>query len=139
LEGEPVVRELLRRSLEDFSLIEAATVEQAIRLFLARGRQVDLLVADVTLRVSSGTLVALLLRSEIPNLPVILTSGYPVSVWSDRTSAELDRLGPDSVEIVEKPYRAQALSNIVRELIGEPQPEKAMTAGINSPGGRAAA
>jgi len=124
LDDEPIVTEFLRRALKDFHLIDATTAEQAIRLFLAHDRKVDLLVADVALPRSSGIQVALLLRSAIPDLPVILT----VSIWNDGTSTELARLGSNSVAIIEKPYRAEALSKIVRELIGEPRLEEANTA-----------
>ena len=39
-----------------------------------------------------------------PDLPVILTSGYPVSGWSDRDAAGLERLGPGPVAILQKPF-----------------------------------
>jgi CheY-like chemotaxis protein len=133
LEDEPIVTEFLRRALKGFSLIEASTAEQALGLFISHDRQVDLLVAVVTLAVGSGTQVALLLRSAIPNLPVILTSGHPVSHWSDRAFAELERLGSNSLAIVEKPYRAQLLSKVVGDLIGERAPESAKGAGVNGP------
>jgi CheY-like chemotaxis protein len=64
--------------LKSYSLIEATTAEEALRLFSDHGRQVDLLIAAVTIPTSSGIQVALLLRSEIPDLPVLLTSSYPL-------------------------------------------------------------
>ena len=66
------------------NLIEAAAADEALRLFADRGHHVDLLVADVTLPIDSGLRVAFFLRSADRNLPVILTSGYPVSSWSVR-------------------------------------------------------
>lgn len=119
---------LLRHMLKQYSLIEAVSAEEALRLFTEHGRQVDLLVADVTMPISSGIQVALLLRSELPNLPVLLTSGYPVCAWSDRDSADLRRLGSKSVTILEKPFRAEVLRSAVCELIGTPPAEKVRTA-----------
>jgi CheY-like chemotaxis protein len=116
LEDEPSVMLVLRSMLEQHSLIEASTAEQALRLFTAHGRQVDLLLADVTLPTSSGIQVSLLFRSEAPDLPVILTSGYDLSAWSDRDSADLERLGSRSVAILQKPFQAQDLLDAVREL-----------------------
>jgi CheY-like chemotaxis protein len=128
LEDEPAVMVLLGHMLKQYSLIEAATAEQALRLFEDHDRRIDLLLADVTLPTSSGIQVALLLRSEIPNLPVILTSGYPLSVWSERDAADLERLGSTSVAIVQKPFKAQVLPNTVREMIGIVPFEAARTA-----------
>ena len=116
LEDNPSVMMVLRLMLETYSLIEASTAEQAIHLFTDHGRKIDLLVADVTLPTSSGIQVALLLRIEIPDLPVILTSGYPVNDWSDGDLADLGRLGANSVAILPKPFQGEVLSNAVREL-----------------------
>jgi len=124
LEDEPSVLKLLRHMLKQYSLIEATTAEEALLLFIDHDHQVDLLIADLTLPQLSGIQVALLLRSENPDLPVILTSGYPVSAWSDRDCADLGRLGSKSVAILEKPFRYQLVSDAVCELIGAPQAEK---------------
>jgi CheY-like chemotaxis protein len=118
LEDNPAVMTVLRVTLVQYSLVEASTAEQALRLFTESGRKIDLLVADVTLPTSSGIQVALLLRSKIPALPVILTSGYPVGAWSDRDSADLERLGSRSVAILQKPFQFQRLLKAVCELTG---------------------
>ena len=117
LEDNPSVMMLLRFILEQYSLIEASNAEEALRLFTDYGCQVDLLVADLLLPTSSGIQVALHLRSEVPYLPVILISGYPVSAWSDRDSADLEMLGSRSVRVLAKPFQAQELLNAVRELL----------------------
>jgi DNA-binding response OmpR family regulator len=118
LEDETDLMALLRHILKQYRLIEAATAEHALRLFGDHDRRIDLLLADVMLPTSSGIQVALLLRSEIPNLPVILTSGYPVTVWAEREAADLKRLGSNSLAILQKPFKTQVLPNTVREMIG---------------------
>ena len=118
LEDETSLLRLMRLMLKEYKLIEAVTAEEAIRLFTEHGRHVNLLVADVTLPISSGIQVALLLRSEVPDLPVLLTSGYPVSDWTGREYTDLQRLGSTSVALLSKPFQAQALLNAVRELTG---------------------
>ena len=128
LEDSPAVMLVLRLMLEQYRLIEASTAEQAMRQFTDHGRKIDLLVADVTLPTSSGIQVALFLRSEVPDLPVILTSGYSVSAWNDRDSADLERLGTSSVAILEKPFQGKALSDAVRDLTGTAPSEAAGTA-----------
>lgn len=118
LEDEPVLMVLLRHMLKQYSLIEAASAEQALRLFNEHGRRIDLLLADVMLPTSSGIQVALLLRSEMPTLPVILTSGYPVGVWGDRETADLQRLGSSLVAVIQKPFQAGVIPKTVREMVG---------------------
>ena len=127
LEDESSITRLMRHVLKEYSLIEASTAEQALRLFTDVGRRIDLLVADVTLPTSSGIHVALLLRSEVPDLPVILTSGYPVDSWSERDSADLERLGTNSVAILQKPFQSQVLLKAVCELTGTGLSESAGT------------
>jgi DNA-binding NtrC family response regulator len=117
LEDESSVMSLLRHILGQYSLIEATTAEEALRTFIDHDHQIDCLVADVTLQTSSGIQVALLLRSELPELPVIFTSGYPVSGWSDRAAADLERLGSTSVSILHKPFQPQALVDAVRQCL----------------------
>ena len=128
LEDNPAVMMLLRLMLERYSLIEASTAEQALRLFTEGGRKIDLLVSDVTLPTSSGIQVALLLRSKIPALPVILTSGYPVGAWNERDCADLERLGSRSVAILQKPFQFQGLLKAVCDLTGTVLSEKTRTA-----------
>lgn len=128
LEDEPILMVLLRHMLKQYSLIEAATAEQALRLFNEHGRRIDLLLADVTLPKSSGIQVALLLRSEMPRLPVILTSGFPVGVWAAREAADLQRLGSSAVAVIQKPFQAGVIRNTIREMIGMEPLEAVRTA-----------
>ena len=118
LEEEPAQMKFLRHALVQHNLLEAGTAEQALRLFADNGRHVDLLLADVILPKGSGSRVAFLLRSEIPGLPVILTSGHPLSDWTARASVDLHRIGKRSVKFIQKPFQAQALSSLVHELLG---------------------
>jgi CheY-like chemotaxis protein len=128
LEDEPDVMEFLREVLKPYTVIEATNAEQAIRLFTRHGRHVDLLVSDVTLPKSSGIQVALLLRLEAPDLPVILTSGYPVSDWTGRDYTDLQRLGASSVALLPKPFQIRDLLLKVGELVGDVPSEIARTA-----------
>jgi DNA-binding NtrC family response regulator len=129
LDDESTLLKLLGSVLSrQYNVIKVGTAEQAVGSFIEHHRRVDLLVADLSLAKSSGILVALLLRSVIPGLPIILTSGYPVNSWSARDSADLDRLGSNSVVILQKPFSSQALLKTIRALMGGPQTELARTA-----------
>ncbi|MEI9974408.1 MAG: response regulator [Ignavibacteriota bacterium] len=128
LEDEPLVMKLLRHMLKQYTIVEATRAEQALRLFNDHAQQIDLLLADVTLPVSSGIQVALVLRSKIPNLPVILASGYPVDNWSEQDANDLKRLDSRSLTILQKPTPPKQLLSAVAELIGVEQAEKVRTA-----------
>jgi len=128
LEDEPLVMDLLRYILKHYSLVEAGGAEEALRLFHDRDREIDLLLADVSLPVSSGVQVALILRCENPALPVILTSGYPANSWKDCDAADLQRLGSNSVIVLQKPSTPRRLLSAIDELIGAEPPEKAVAA-----------
>jgi CheY-like chemotaxis protein len=128
VEDEPVVMNVLRRILKQYRLIEAITGEAAILCPVDPDQRIDLLISDLTLPRLSGIQVALSLRVKLPDLPVILTSGYPVVGWCARDSSDLERLGSHLVTILQKPFSAQVLSNGVCELIGAWQPERAKTA-----------
>jgi len=123
---------LLKHTLRQYELIGATTADEALHLFGEWRRNVDLLIADVTLPVSSGLRVAAALRSEIRNLPVILTSGYPVSSWSVRHTLDLQRLGSNSVAILQKPFQAQELLRLVETLLGASSGGDAKAHGKNS-------
>jgi DNA-binding response OmpR family regulator len=126
LEDESILLRLLRRVLRQYAVLEASTAEEALQRFADNKRTIDLLIADVSLPDSSGVHVALSLRLENPGLPVILTSGYPVCGWCDRDYSALQRLGADSVTVIQKPFQSQVLLRRVRELIGDPRPETAV-------------
>jgi CheY-like chemotaxis protein len=118
LEDEPSLMNLLRHTLRDYRLIEATTAEEALLLFIDHDYLVDLLVADLTLPTKSGAQVALHLRSKVPDLPVILTSGYPVGNWRERDSADLRRLGDKPVAVLQKPFPGHQLLDVICDLTG---------------------
>ena len=128
LEDEVSIMKLLRHVLKQYSLVEAATAEEALLLFIDHDHKIDLLVADLNVPVRSGVQVALLLRTRLPALPVILTSGYPVSGWGEQDSAGPERLGSHSVTVLQKPFSAKALMSAVRELTEATPFEAARTA-----------
>ena len=100
LEEEPLVMNRLRLILKEYSLVEATSAEQAIRLFNDHAGQIDLLLAGVTPPASAGIQVALRIRSQVPELPVMLTSACPMSGWSGRDAADLEKLGSRSVVVL---------------------------------------
>jgi CheY-like chemotaxis protein len=128
LKGKPSLIKFMRLMLDQHRLIEANTAEEALLLFIGRDQRIDLLVANVKLPKGSGIYVARLLRSKIPTLPVILTSRYLVKAWTDQESADLKRLGSQSVVVFQEPFQDLTVYNAVCELLGTGASEKAATA-----------
>lgn len=121
LEDEPFLSSFLRLVLQGYFVVSTTTAENALCKFIEYNRRFDLLISDVKLPTSSGIQVALILRSEMPELKIILTSGYALSMWSEHNSSDLQRLGKDSVTLLIKPFSIQTLLNTVDDLIGPPE------------------
>jgi DNA-binding NtrC family response regulator len=131
LEAEVAVMTLLRTTLKrPYRLIEAITAEEALQLFIEHDPRcgIDLFITEVILPTCSGIQVALLLRTRRADLPVVLTCGYPTSDWNCQDSADLVRLGTNSMALLEEPFSAPALSSVVQQLIGSIKSESARTA-----------
>ena len=114
--------------LHGYRTLEAGDAEEALQQFHNNDCRIDLLIADVSLPIGSGLQVAVALREELPELGVILATGYPSHMWRARDYALLGRLGPDSVSILQKPFAAQTLLAAIDNLIGGGQTETARTA-----------
>ncbi len=120
LEDEPAILDLIRRVLDSagYAPLEAMTAREAFLRFEENDAQIDLLIADVVLPVSSGIRVALELRSLLPNLRIILTSGLPPSCWGEQDAAEFNELPSDSVVTLQKPFPPPLILEHVKRLVG---------------------
>jgi CheY-like chemotaxis protein len=119
LEDEPILMGFLRRVLggNGYTVLEAASSKQAVQHFDDSGRQIDLLLADVSLPGMSGVQVACLFRSERPDLRVILMSGYPPNAWGTRDCEFLRTLESNPVSILLKPFVPQSLMRTINGLM----------------------
>lgn len=123
LEDESQIAARLRTTLElrGYAVRWVATADEAFRQVEREGAYPDLLIADVHIPFGpSGIRVALKLRSVIPSLQIILTSGFPPGLWDDNDSADVNELPSDSVAILRKPFQAVDLLEVVERLIGPP-------------------
>ncbi len=76
VEDDPLVRRFTERILSpQYDLVVAKSSEEALQLW-KEGERPDLLLTDVLLPGMSGPELAILLRKEQPDLPVLLASGY---------------------------------------------------------------
>jgi DNA-binding response OmpR family regulator len=77
VENEPSILTLMSDILEPSGhvVLKASAVDQAFQKFDQADASIDLVIADVNLPGTSGIRVALELRSLLPNLRIVLTSG----------------------------------------------------------------
>ena len=108
-EDEPKLREVFRRFLEraGFSLLVAEDGREALRIACQYPDHVDLLVSNVRMPGMTGPDLARALRQSRPDLRVLFVSAYPQGMLT------LDK----DWEFLQKPFTAQALLDIVYELL----------------------
>ena len=112
VEDEEALRELVREILEGhgYLVLEAANGMEALRVWEAQGRKVDLLLSDIVMPEGmSGRELAEKLQEADPRLPVILTSGY------SQDMIERDRGLDGRIKFFSKPYHPAQLAQAVRE------------------------
>jgi CheY-like chemotaxis protein len=114
VEDESVVRGLVRGMLErsGYTVLDACNGDEAI-LLAGTGARIDLLLTDVAMPSMSGRALAERLRSMLPRLRVLFTSGY--SAGALREHGVLDH---DS-RILEKPYATDTLRQSVRDALDD--------------------
>jgi PAS domain S-box-containing protein len=110
-EDEAVVREMVVASLErlGYRVVAASTGEEAVRLIDRLGDEIDLLLSDVVMPGMNGPDLYDRARRTRPDLPAIFMSGY--------TALSMGRPIPDGVTLLEKPFSAARLEQVVRETL----------------------
>ncbi|MFY3385986.1 PAS domain-containing protein [Paracidovorax sp. MALMAid1276] len=117
VEDEDTVRALAVELLRDlgFQVMEAATGGAAMAL-LSGAVQFDLLLSDVGLPGPNGRQVADFAREKFPGIRVILMTGY-----AEQAAQSPQFLGAQ-MELLTKPFDAQALVNKVHAVMGRTPP-----------------
>lgn len=113
-EDEPSVMTLLRRTLEDggHTVLTAPDGVEALRVLDLHGRDVDLLVTDVTMPRMDGLELARRVRERIPGVPILLASGFPADVVR---GMDVPLAG---ARLLEKPFLASDVLRAVDEMLG---------------------
>jgi PAS domain S-box-containing protein len=102
--------ELVRMSTADmladlgFAVVEAASADEALRL-VESGLQFDLLITDHLMAGMTGTELAREVRARLPDMPVLVVSGY----------AEVEGIAPDLPRLT-KPFRRDDLTRSLAAL-----------------------
>ena len=113
VEDETALRELTRGLLETagYTVLEAANVEDAIRLAETAHRKIDLLLTDVVMPGMDGHELSRRLTSTCPSLKVLYMSGYTDDVIVHR--GVLNR----GASLLQKPFGRAGLLEKVRQVL----------------------
>ncbi len=116
VEDDAGVREFAVRLLKElgYHVTAAETAREALDLIERMGAP-DLLFSDVILPgAMSGEQLAALVKSQLPRVKVLFTSGY--------TSDHLIKAGRllNGVHLLDKPYKSQQLAALVRQILDQP-------------------
>jgi DNA-binding NtrC family response regulator len=79
-------------------------------LRLRTGGEIDLVLADLTMPHTTGIELAREIATILPNLPVVLMTGYGASAMADQ--------GPNIRATLQKPFRADTLGKLLAGLLG---------------------
>jgi DNA-binding response OmpR family regulator len=113
VEGEVLVRMVLAEYLRDceYRVLEASSSDEAKTLLSAPDLAVDVVLADLDVAdAAGGFALAQWLRSERPNIKVILTSGVARSADA---AADLCDQGP----LMRRPYQPREVERRIRALL----------------------
>jgi PAS domain S-box-containing protein len=116
-EDEDPVRRLMERILTQggYTVLSAATPDQALGLASARSDTIDVLVSDVIMPGLSGPELARRLREDLPSLRTLFVSGYTAETARGRGNL------PAGSVLLEKPFSRAALLRALRDLLDRRQ------------------
>ncbi|HEY7389367.1 MAG TPA: PAS domain-containing protein [Bryobacteraceae bacterium] len=112
VDDDPALRTFAQEALEEqgYRVLLAENGRQAIAVLTAHP-EVDAVVLDLAMPVMGAETAGPMMRSLRPDVPLIVSSGYP-------ESDALERVGQDvATAFLEKPYRVDALVSKVEEAL----------------------
>ena len=111
VEDEDSVRMFGAHALSDFgfNVLDVRTAEEALEIVTQNQRRIDLLITDVMLGSMDGYDLAKLIKLELPDLKIVITSGY-------------DETAMDGIELkkhlfLSKPYTLKELVDSARKAL----------------------
>ena len=119
VDDEDSFRQVVVRQLANagFSTIEARDGSEAIKKFAERREEITAVLLDLVMPNTSGGETLTILRYYVPDLPVVVTSGY----------SEIDALSLKDTErgvgFLRKPFTATELTTELRRVINERLPK----------------
>ncbi len=114
VEDEDAVRLFGARALRNkgYTVLEAENGEDALDVINATEQTIDLIISDVVMPGMDGHTLVRLVRHELPDVKVILMSGYAEDVFQD----EIDR--DPTIQFLPKPFSLRGLAAKVKDVMG---------------------
>ncbi|WP_219267877.1 response regulator [Pseudomonas sp. Xaverov 259] len=108
VEDDAIVRMLIVDVLEEleFSVLEAADAEKALKLAENADQQLDLMMTDMGLPGMSGKELATQVRVLRPSLPILFASGYAENIEV-----------PPGMQVIAKPFSIDQLRDKVKSML----------------------
>ncbi|MEJ2538238.1 MAG: response regulator [Calditrichia bacterium] len=97
-------------SMNGFNILQAVTAEEADQVFTQNLKILDAIILDLSLPDEHGKTVCKKILDRLPEIPVIITTGYEESTQQ----AELENMGVSAYLI--KPFDIMKLVKIVSDL-----------------------
>ena len=109
VEDDTIVRLLIVDVLEElgFRVFEAEDAQSALKFVKETSNVIDLMMTDVGLPDMNGRDLAILVREQRPQLPVLFASGYAESVEV-----------PPGMQSIAKPFSIDQLRDKVKAMLG---------------------
>ena len=116
VEDETAILRMTRSALEGrgYTVLSAATPQEALRLAEAHDGQIDLLITDVIMPQMNGRALAERLQPGRRGLRLLFMSGYTANVIA--THGVLD----EGVHFIQKPFSAREMAATVRRILDAP-------------------
>jgi hypothetical protein len=115
VDDEAQVREVMRQTLAElgYTVLTAATGQEALQTLEAHGRQLDLLVTDVVMPRMSGDTLAREIWRVAPRARVLFMSGYADEVLGRHGALD------SGVALLRKPFSTVDLVLKIRDVLGD--------------------
>ena len=112
-EDDPTVRKITTRTLKDggYTVLAARDGEEAVRMFQEHRHAIALVLLDVVMPKMSGHEAHRRIKELAPETKVVFCTGY------DRDTAQCDGLVGEGLPLVQKPFTADVLLSVVREVL----------------------
>jgi CheY-like chemotaxis protein len=108
VEDDAIVRMLIVDVLEEleFSVVEAADAEEALKIVETTSQVIDLMMTDVGLPDMDGKQLATKVRELRPALPILFASGYAENIDV-----------PAGMQVIAKPFSIDQLRDKVKSML----------------------
>lgn len=118
IEDEKDVREIALKILGDkgFRILAAEDIASARAIFNKEKNNIDMVFSDIALPDGNGSKLAEEFLAEVPELKILMTSGYP-----DHRS-RLSDVHKQKLHFIQKPYGLEDLENAIQKTLADDEP-----------------